>query len=169
MVVSGPPGSGKTTLAAAIAQQMRLPLVAKDLIKESLMSVLTISDVEMSKLIGRAAVQVMYSVAETAPSGAVLEANFHRSTSRAEIEELPGRIIEIFCRCNREVALARYRERTQQRHPGHFDERRTDDELWSEEVANPVAGGWTVIEVDTREHVDASLVVKEIERLAELQ
>lgn len=137
VVVSGPPGSGKTTLAAAIAQQLRLPLVAKDLIKETLMSVLAVPDVETSRLIGRVAVEVMYSVAASAPSGAVIEANFHRSISRSSIQALPGQIIEIFCRCNREVALARYRERTEQRHPGHFDQRRTDDELRSEEVTSP--------------------------------
>ncbi len=145
---------------------MRLPLVAKDLIKETLMSVLAVPDVETSRLIGRAAVEVMYLVAASAPSGAVLEANFHRSISRAGIQALPGQIIEVFCRCNREVALARYRERTEQRHPGHFDQRRTDDELWNEEVTSPVAGDWTVIEVNTGHPVDISVVVKDIERLA---
>jgi predicted kinase len=166
VVVSGPPGSGKTTLAAAIAQQMRLPMVAKDLIKETLMSVLAVPDIETSRLIGRAALKVMYSVAASAPSGAVLEANFHRSISRAGIQALPGQVIEVFCRCDREVVLARYRERTERRHPGHFDERRTDDELWSEVVTSPVAGDWAVIEVNTGHPVDISVVVKDIEKVA---
>ena len=62
---------------------MRLPLIAKDLIKETLMSVLAVPDVDTSRMIGRAAVEVMYAVAAAASGGAVLEANFHRSVSRA--------------------------------------------------------------------------------------
>ena len=58
VVVSGPPGSGKTTLATGIAQEMGLPLIAKDLIKETLMSLLAVPDVDTSKMIGRAAVEV---------------------------------------------------------------------------------------------------------------
>jgi hypothetical protein len=144
---------------------MRLPLIAKDMIKETLMSVLAVPDVETSRMLGEAAVEVMYSVAASAPSGAVLEANFHRSISRVGIQALPGQIIEVFCRCDREVALARYRERTEQRHPGHFDQRRTDDELWNDEVTKPVAGYWSLIEVNTNYPVDVSVVVKDIENL----
>ena len=120
VVVSGPPGSGKTTLAAGIAKEMRLPLIEKDLIKETLMSLLTVPDVEMSKKVGQAAVEVMYAVASTSPEGAVLEASFHRSAPRSGIQALPGHIVEVFCRCDREVALARYRDRSEQRHPGQF-------------------------------------------------
>ena len=32
----------------------------------------------------------------------------------------------------------------------------------------PVAGGWSVLQVNTNEHVDISAVVKDIERLIEL-
>jgi hypothetical protein len=92
---------------------MRLPLFAKDLIKETLMSILAVPDVDTSRMIGQAAVEVMYAVAATASSGAVLEANFHRSVSRAGIQALPGLVVEVFCRCDREVALSRYRERSQ--------------------------------------------------------
>jgi hypothetical protein len=108
-------------------------------------------------------VEVMYAVAATASGGAVLEANFHRSLSG--IEALPGLIIEVFCRCDREVALTRYRERSQLRHPGHFDDHRSDDELWNDEVTTPVAGGWAVLEVNTEHPVDVSTVIRDIERL----
>jgi adenylate kinase family enzyme len=40
VMVSGPPGSGKSTLARPIAEELRLPLIAKDAIKEALMDVL---------------------------------------------------------------------------------------------------------------------------------
>ena len=148
-----------------IALEMRLPLIAKDLIKETLMSVQAVPDVDTSRMIGQAAVEVMYAVAATASSGAVLEANFHRSVSRAGIQALPGLIIEVFCRCDREIALSRYRERSQNRHPGHFDDRRSDDELWNDEMTMPVAGEWAVLEVNTDHPLDISTVIKDIKRL----
>jgi len=148
-----------------MAQEMHLPLIAKDLIKETLMSVLAVRDVDTSRKLGQAAVEVMYAVAAKSPGGAVLEANFHRSASRPSIQALPGLIVEVFCRCDREVALTRYRERSEQRHPGHFDDRRSDEELWNDEVTTPVAGEWAVLEVDTNHPVDTSAVVGEIRRV----
>lgn len=40
VIVSGPPASGKTTMAAPLAEQLRLPLIAKDTIKDALMNML---------------------------------------------------------------------------------------------------------------------------------
>jgi len=167
VVVSGPPGSGKTTLAPQIARRLHLPLIAKDLIKETLMSVMAVPDVETSRVIGQAAVEVMYAVAAGAPDGAVLEANFHRSFSRDGIQALPGPIVEVFCSCDREVAMTRYRGRSEHRHPGHFDDRRTDDEIWNDEVSAPVAGEWAVLQVNTNSQVDISAVIEDIKRLTE--
>jgi predicted kinase len=41
VVVSGAPGSGKTTIARALAQRLCLPLLSKDTFKEAMMSVLS--------------------------------------------------------------------------------------------------------------------------------
>lgn len=46
VAVSGPPASGKSTLAPPLARRMALPLVAKDTIKDALMSVLAAPDVD---------------------------------------------------------------------------------------------------------------------------
>ena len=69
VVVSGPPGSGKTTLAAALAPALGLPLIAKDTIKEALMAVLPVPDVVASRTIGTASVAAMLAVAAQAPGG----------------------------------------------------------------------------------------------------
>lgn len=45
-MVSGPPASGKTTLAQAIAPALGLPLIAKDTIKQALMTVLPVPDIQ---------------------------------------------------------------------------------------------------------------------------
>jgi hypothetical protein len=66
VLVAGPPGSGKSTLAAALA--LRLPLIAKDEIKEALMQTLESPEtVAESQRLGRAAVMAMLAVARSAP------------------------------------------------------------------------------------------------------
>jgi predicted kinase len=161
VVVSGPPGSGKSTIAPRLATQLRLPLVAKDTLKEALMSVLPPSDLEMSRTLGHAAIRAMFAVAADSAPGAVLDGNFHR-TAAADIARLPGTLVEVFCRCDREVAAERYRSRATARHPGHFDTARTDEDLWNDEVARPVAGGWPVLDVDTNRPVDVEALVAEL-------
>jgi hypothetical protein len=64
-------------------------------------------------------------------------------------EGLPGNIVEVFCRCDPAVAARRYARRAGTRAAGHLDATRTAGELWNDDVARPVAGGWPVIEVDT--------------------
>jgi cytidylate kinase len=107
VVVSGPPGSGKTTLATALAPALRLPLIAKDMVKEALMSVLPVPDMETSRILGGATVQAMLALAAES-SGAVLQSVWHGSRAQADVRCLPGPVVEVFCRCDRETALRRY-------------------------------------------------------------
>ena len=159
VVVNGPPGSGKTTLAHELAPLLGLPLISKDVIKEALMGVWGAQDVEVSRRLGRAAIAAVFSVAGNTSSGAVLEANFRRSVARVELARLPGSIIEVFCTCPRDLCLARYRQRSEGRAAGHFDSERSDEEIWNEETANPVAGEWPVIEIDTAQPVDVQALL----------
>jgi predicted kinase len=153
VVVSGPPASGKTTLAGALAPALGLPLIAKDTIKEALMTVLPVPDVEASRRIGAASVAALLAVAAQAP-GAVLESVWRRSYAAAELARLPGGVVEVFCRCDPAVAARRYALRAGTRDAGHFDAERALAEIWNDEVARPVAGGWPVIEADTSGPVD---------------
>jgi predicted kinase len=45
VVISGPPARGKTTLARALAPTLGLPLIAKDTIKQALMTVFPVPGV----------------------------------------------------------------------------------------------------------------------------
>lgn len=163
VIVSGPPASGKSTLAPQVASALALPLIAKDTIKDALISVLDVPDVDASRQLGRASVQATLAVAAQSPIGAVIESNFYRSVAAAELDALPGSVIELFCRCSADVARDRYRSRAGTRHVGHFDHDRTRDELWNDEVAEPVAGPWPVLEVDTNTPVDVAAVVQFVE------
>ena len=134
--------------------------MAKDTIKDALMSVLGAPNVETSRQLGRAAVQAMLAVAADSPIGAVIESNFYRSVAAADLASLPGPVVEVFCRCQADVAWKRYRSRAGTRHAGHFDDDRTRDKLWNDEVAEPVAGPWPLLEVDTNVPVDVAAVVR---------
>jgi predicted kinase len=165
VMVSGPPGSGKSTLARPIAHQLQLPLIAKDAIKEALMDVLGYpSSVEESRTLGRAAVMAMLNVAATSHAGAVLDSTFF-PYAFAQLASLPGPLVEVHCRCPREVAIARYRTRSSTRHAGHLDADRQPDELWNEQNTSPT-GIAPAIVVETSTPVDVAAVVGQITQLA---
>lgn len=165
VVVSGPSASGKTTLARAIAPALGLPLVAKDTIKEALMSVLPVPDIETSRTVGAASVAVLLAVAAQT-SGAVLESVWHRSYAQADLRRLEGTLVEVFCRCDPQLAQRRYAERAGTRAAGHFAAERTAAELWNDEVARPVAGGWPVLEICTNDPVEVAPLTARIRAAA---
>jgi predicted kinase len=148
VVVSGPPGSGKTTVARAIAADLDLPLFAKDTVKEALMDALGLPDPESSQRLGGASVAVLVALAADNGRG-VIESTWQRNLALDDLARLRGSICEVFCRCTPETARARVEARAASRHPGHHDLLRLGDDLWSGARAEPIAGPWPVIEVDT--------------------
>jgi hypothetical protein len=101
----------------------------------------------------------MFAVAAASPVGAVLDANLRRPFAVAEVDRLPGVVVEVHCRCPIAVADQRYRARAATRHPGHFDEQRVFEELWDDDAVGPIAGGWPVLEVDTSAAPDLDAVL----------
>jgi len=121
--VSGAPGSGKTTLAAALATELGYPLLAKDMIKEKLHDALDgplDPDRAWSRRLGAAAMELLWELAAHAPS-VVIEANFrpHHDYELAKIRGLAPDPVEVYCSCPPEVAERRYNERSPSRHPVH--------------------------------------------------
>jgi hypothetical protein len=162
VVVSGPPASGKSALAPALAAELDLPLLAKDAVKDVLVDVLGAPDLPRSRQLGRAAVRVLLAVAGSVGCG-VLESVWH-GYARAPLQALPGPTVEVFCRCDPDVLRARFAARSTSRGAGYLDHERGAAELWNAEVTAPVAAGWPVLEVDTGTAVDVPALAGRIRR-----
>lgn len=160
VLVGGWPGSGKTTLSVALADELGVPCISKDVVKEALMDALGApGDVEGSRALGRAAVHVVMAVAAQYP-GAVVDSTWFPYVlplARA----LPGPVVEV--RCVVPVGVARERYRTRVRDPRHLDGLRDEEELWGAEVA-PLGLG-PLLEVDTVGSVDVPAVAVTVRML----
>jgi predicted kinase len=172
VVVSGPPASGKTTVAVPLARALALPLVAKDTVKEALMDVLGAGDVARSGELGRAAYAVIRALARShldTGVGLVLEANFSRGASEEDLLPLVAgsRAAVVHCWAPPAVLEARYRDRAAHRHPGHQDLRRLAQGLpWLEPPATePPDLGVPCVRVDTSQAWDVDAIVDRVRTL----
>jgi predicted kinase len=167
VLVSGPPASGKTTIARPLAERLGFALLTKDDIKETLFTSMNgvPGDAEFSRLIGSAAMELLWSLAPHCPA-VVLEANF-RTQSQYERDQVArlltkSDIVEIYCRIPREEASRRFAERARQErhHPAHVLAEMSPDRMM--EYEEPFALS-PVIEVDTQSPVDIEALAKQIE------
>lgn len=128
VVVTGPPAAGKTTIARALAARLRLPLIAKDTIKEALFDGLGSGDLAWSQRLGTGTYLALLALSEdsvAAGASLVLEANFVRGSEiETRLAALSARFVQIHCSAPLEVLLGRYARR--ERHPGHVDAERVE-------------------------------------------
>ena len=158
VLVTGLPGSGKSTLAGPLADELGLPLLSKDAIKEALWDSLGPGDLEWSTHLGAVASVALLQVCTSIP-GAVIDHVLHPAfVPQWRVLE---HVVEVRCTCPPAVARTRYRER--RRHPSHLDVQRVDafDGWIAGDKAREALG--PRLDVDTTQQPDLALIVKWIQ------
>jgi len=127
VVVGGAPATGKTTLAMALGKALRLSVIAKDDVKESIAEPFETGDREWSRRLGASAYGVLWTVTRqilSAGGGLVLESNFTRARSEATLREVASLAptAVVLCRIPDAARRRRFEERAERgRHRVHLD------------------------------------------------
>jgi len=120
IVVSGAPGTGKSTIARELGADLRFCVLSLDPIKEALADVLGLGDEDWSNRVGDAAAEVVFRQAAGFPD-AIAEGWWRGARRDRAVAEFSG-AVEVFCHCVPELAAARMAARHGTgRHPIHRD------------------------------------------------
>jgi hypothetical protein len=133
VVVSGIPGSGKTTLGRQLAPLLGLTLIDKDDILDHLYETRGIGGAEWRRALSRESDGMLQHDAE-ASNGAVL-VSFWRAPGMPDgsgtpcewLTALSDAIVHLHCICDPDVAAQRFISRT--RHPGHLNASRSAGDI----------------------------------------
>lgn len=126
VVVTGPPASGKSTIARELARELGVPFVSKDDLKERLYETFG-NDDALEPAIDGAALAILFSVAHgnlAAGVDVLVESNFDADTDTSRFRDLDARIVQIHCGGDADELVRTFAERARdgRRHPGHDDE-----------------------------------------------
>jgi predicted kinase len=169
VVVSGLPGSGKTTLAHRLAPALQLPLIDKDDILKRLFETRGIGDTAWRRQLSRESDEILQQEARAA-GGAVLSSFWHlhgmpsdSGTPTDWLLRLSAPLVNVYCVCPPETAASRFRNR--KRHPGHLDGEMSHDDLLANLRQLALLGPLDIsprIDVDTSQEPDVTGLVAEI-------
>jgi glucokinase len=166
VVLSGLPGSGKSTVARRLAPILGLSVLDKDDILDALFDSLGVGDAAWRSKLSRAADEVFCRVAPSLGEAILVswwrhpDATGDSGTPTTWLQSLPGGVLEIHCVCPPQLAAARFAAR--QRHAGHLDAMRDVQSIAEEfervAVLGPL-GFAPVLQVSTDPERDLSELV----------
>jgi len=161
------PAAGKTTLARALSEELRVPLVAKDDIKEQLYDALGIGDLEWSRRLGRASFALIFAFCQellAVGQPVIAEANFFAGLDEPRFADLPShRLVQVHCTAPLDVLLTRYEGRPN-RHAGHLDGLLVQEmrQRFQDDTHGPLALAGQLIEVDTSKAVEVQVIANRV-------
>jgi predicted kinase len=178
VIIAGLPATGKTTLARCLADHLALPLMQKDMIKESLYNVLGCDDIETSLRLGHVSMVLLYRFAEAVlktGQSCLIESTFSPRLATRDLLSLQQRCpfspLQIYCRTEPAVLAARWKRRMLlgERHPGHMESQRryNSDAPIPGELLQPLPLAGHLIELDTTsfEKIDYEKLFSQIDTI----
>jgi len=131
IIITGHPGSGKTSIAKQLSDHYRIPYISKDALKERVFDGLGSKDKEWSLQVSGVAHRIMDDMAGQilkSGSSVIVESNFKadvdsdRFANLAETYHVP--CMQILCSADGDILFQRWNERIQtgERHEGHVEE-----------------------------------------------
>lgn len=127
ILISGMPGTGKTSFAAYLSKQLRFPMISKDKIKEHLYDTLGFQNREEKVALGVAAMEVMYHFAGATlevGQSVILENNFE-NVSKPGLQKLIDKYacktvtVQFYAETSELYERFLEREKSPERHRGH--------------------------------------------------
>lgn len=178
VIITGLPGTGKSTLGRFLSHELSLPYISKDGIKEVLFDTLGYSDRPWSRQLGLASYELLYYFVEqelAAGRSFIVESNFHAEVAGPRFSSLQStygfRTIQIFCETEPSVLLERFvrRAASTERHPGHVEQQNIDEfraDL-SASKCEPIPIAGDLIRLDTTDFsvVDYTDVLQQIKEM----
>lgn len=175
IIITGRPAAGKSTLAKWLSQELKLPVVSKDSIREELFERLGWKDRDWAQMLGKASVDMMFYFARAeleVGRSIIMDNTFNPSVSVPQFQALKDQYnansLQIICNAESETLFERFRSRSDSgnRHPGHGDES-VLSELWEhliKENSPHLDIGGSVIEVNTTDFtkVDYQEILKQV-------
>ncbi len=129
IIVSGLPGTGKTTLAKKIANEFGFVMVSMDEIKEVMWNTMGHEfDFEFADKVGKTVFELLFHFVDLAlfkGASLVIEAHFHPELNNDRFNKLKEKyfikLIQVYCDCDTEILKNRFSERMKKDsyHKGH--------------------------------------------------
>ena len=169
VVISGLPGSGKTTLGRRLAPALSLPFIDKDDILDRLFEAKGVGDAAWRRTLSRES-DVLLEHEATCSDGAVLASFWHvpgmpsDSGTPTDWLHAPSHLlVNVQCICEPEIAANRFLQR--QRHPGHRDGESSSADVLAglrQLTQLPALDIGQRIDVDTSQELNLTEVVRAI-------